>query len=261
MAPSLDPISPPPSSGWPPGSGRLPGPSGHQNELLGRPSAGFSAEKSTRVRCIPPSDWDAGPGAVIESRGLPQCTRRHTSAAATHPGPRADPRLTAMYWASGPVQLRGALRAGAKERGRVTGRRAQRPPPAPELHRTAGLESPFLVHCSDEALTLIAILVQLFEEVGVFKEFALDRRVLVRFILRIRGMYRNVFYHNFVHAFDVTHFLYLLMKAIEPLGHLDTLDKFTMLVAGIVHDVDHMGLNNRSATCIASGGCMVPCPY
>ena len=48
------------------------------------------------------------------------------------------------------------------------------------------------------------------------------------------------------------------MRCIEEPAALSPLDKLAMLVAGVVHDVDHMGLNNRcvrvSADICVDGG-------
>eukprot|EP00669_Euglena_mutabilis_P004706 TRINITY_DN16054_c0_g1_i1.p2 TRINITY_DN16054_c0_g1~~TRINITY_DN16054_c0_g1_i1.p2 ORF type:complete len:269 (-),score=114.94 TRINITY_DN16054_c0_g1_i1:418-1224(-) len=67
---------------------------------------------------------------------------------------------------------------------------------------------------------------------------------LFRFIMRARSLYRNIPYHNFFHAFDVTHMMFYLITCLDLEVHFTSVEKLVLMVAGIVHDIDHMGLNN-----------------
>eukprot|EP01012_Entosiphon_sulcatum_P010938 TRINITY_DN16542_c0_g1_i1.p1 TRINITY_DN16542_c0_g1~~TRINITY_DN16542_c0_g1_i1.p1 ORF type:complete len:1937 (+),score=337.07 TRINITY_DN16542_c0_g1_i1:55-5865(+) len=72
--------------------------------------------------------------------------------------------------------------------------------------------------------------------------------VLYRLIIKVKSGYRKVPYHNFTHAFDVTQTLYTYVQALEQNGGaarlLNPVDILALLVAGLCHDLDHMGLNN-----------------
>ena len=97
---------------------------------------------------------------------------------------------------------------------------------------------------SDAQLTLVNILVFFFEDLGLVEGLGVDREVLTRFVVRARSLYRRVAYHNFFHAFDVTHMVYYILKCLGPVVHFDAVEKLALMTAAVVHDVDHMGLNN-----------------
>eukprot|EP01062_Namystynia_karyoxenos_P018945 TRINITY_DN17083_c0_g1_i1.p1 TRINITY_DN17083_c0_g1~~TRINITY_DN17083_c0_g1_i1.p1 ORF type:complete len:1480 (+),score=441.93 TRINITY_DN17083_c0_g1_i1:106-4545(+) len=89
---------------------------------------------------------------------------------------------------------------------------------------------------------LVVFAAALFEELGLVERFGLDRRVLITFIHRIQSRYRDVPYHNFAHAFDVTQTLFCILKQVRDA--IPDLEVLTLMVSGLCHDVDHMGLNN-----------------
>ena len=51
-------------------------------------------------------------------------------------------------------------------------------------------------------------------------------------------------YHNFTHAFDVTHAMFCLIDLFGVGAVLRPIDKLTLLLACICHDVAHPGVNN-----------------
>jgi hypothetical protein len=51
-------------------------------------------------------------------------------------------------------------------------------------------------------------------------------------------------YHNFVHAVDVCHTTYRFIAVPELNLVLSQLEYFAVLVAGLAHDVGHLGVNN-----------------
>ena len=73
-------------------------------------------------------------------------------------------------------------------------------------------------HNSDEQLLLVKVIVFFFEDLGLVSTLGMDCEILTRFIVRARSMYRNVAYHNFSHAFDVTHMVWLWEGAGSPWG-------------------------------------------
>eukprot|EP01061_Rhynchopus_euleeides_P009184 TRINITY_DN18313_c2_g1_i1.p1 TRINITY_DN18313_c2_g1~~TRINITY_DN18313_c2_g1_i1.p1 ORF type:complete len:832 (+),score=317.86 TRINITY_DN18313_c2_g1_i1:175-2670(+) len=90
---------------------------------------------------------------------------------------------------------------------------------------------------------LIPMAVHLFEKLGYLDMFNVSRIKMARFLLTAFSKYRSVPYHNMVHAFDVFHNIYIFLTR-GAAKRITDLDGFVLLVSAILHDVDHMGLNN-----------------
>jgi hypothetical protein len=56
--------------------------------------------------------------------------------------------------------------------------------------------------------------------------------------------YRNVPFHNFFHAFNVTQTMYYFLTTAKCCTILDKKDALAMITATLCHDLDHPGLNN-----------------
>eukprot|EP01063_Lacrimia_lanifica_P009565 TRINITY_DN16528_c0_g1_i1.p1 TRINITY_DN16528_c0_g1~~TRINITY_DN16528_c0_g1_i1.p1 ORF type:complete len:852 (+),score=358.09 TRINITY_DN16528_c0_g1_i1:70-2625(+) len=96
---------------------------------------------------------------------------------------------------------------------------------------------------SDNNKKLISFAVYLFDKMGYLERFHVPKVQLGRFILTCFAKYRHVPYHNAVHAFDVFQITTYFLAA--GARHLVTdLEGFILMLSAIVHDVDHMGLNN-----------------
>uniref|UniRef100_A0A674JRX0 Phosphodiesterase n=1 Tax=Terrapene triunguis TaxID=2587831 RepID=A0A674JRX0_9SAUR len=65
-----------------------------------------------------------------------------------------------------------------------------------------------------------------------------------RFCLMVRKGYRDPPYHNWMHAFSVSHFCYLLYKNLELVKYLEDIEIFALFVSCMCHDLDHRGTNN-----------------
>ncbi|XP_074657993.1 cAMP and cAMP-inhibited cGMP 3',5'-cyclic phosphodiesterase 10A-like [Tubulanus polymorphus] len=63
-----------------------------------------------------------------------------------------------------------------------------------------------------------------------------------RFCLTVRKNYRPVTYHNWHHAFAVTHSMYWIVQQIP--GAFTMLEEQALFIACICHDLDHRGYNN-----------------
>eukprot|EP00756_Hemistasia_phaeocysticola_P002491 Hpha_TRINITY_DN11701_c0_g1::TRINITY_DN11701_c0_g1_i1::g.31677::m.31677/K13298/PDE11; dual 3',5'-cyclic-AMP and -GMP phosphodiesterase 11 len=97
----------------------------------------------------------------------------------------------------------------------------------------------------DDGLDRLAtLMVVMLRKIGLMEKYKLDEDVLYRMLATVRNMYRPVPYHNFAHAFDVTQTLYYYMCILGVREQLSDLDVLTLMMCGIFHDVDHMGLNN-----------------
>ena len=76
--------------------------------------------------------------------------------------------------------------------------------------------------------------------------FKLNKTILNFFVENINQKYRNNTYHNFQHGFSTAHFCFIAIfrcKKIEKC--LRSIDVYAMLVAALMHDVDHPGNNNN----------------
>ena len=70
-------------------------------------------------------------------------------------------------------------------------------------------------------------------------------KTLIRFLEAIEEKYNaEVSYHNHVHAADVTQSLHVLLQMGAKNFTEERLELFSMLIAAVVHDVGHTGLNN-----------------
>ena len=67
-----------------------------------------------------------------------------------------------------------------------------------------------------------------------------------RFVLMVRKGYRDPPYHNWVHAFSVTHFAFLLINNLNliGIGAIDSLEALALIVSCLCHDLDHRGTTN-----------------
>jgi hypothetical protein len=91
---------------------------------------------------------------------------------------------------------------------------------------------------------LFLITVAYFIQTGLCELIGIDSYQLFKFILIVRSHYNNVPYHNWFHALDTTHFIYILNLSVRFDRFLTNLELFALLIASICHDVDHDGFNN-----------------
>ncbi|TKR65371.1 hypothetical protein L596_025783 [Steinernema carpocapsae] len=84
----------------------------------------------------------------------------------------------------------------------------------------------------------------MFKELGFIERYRLKRRTLARFLLMVQKGYRDVPYHNWSHAFAVAHFCFLLLKMPTVQHALNDLERLSLLVACLCHDIDHRGTTN-----------------
>eukprot|EP00672_Neobodo_designis_P027352 CAMPEP_0174839562 /NCGR_PEP_ID=MMETSP1114-20130205/8123_1 /TAXON_ID=312471 /ORGANISM="Neobodo designis, Strain CCAP 1951/1" /LENGTH=1138 /DNA_ID=CAMNT_0016073687 /DNA_START=99 /DNA_END=3515 /DNA_ORIENTATION=+ len=89
------------------------------------------------------------------------------------------------------------------------------------------------------------VVMELFKASGYLEKFDVGLDTLEHFVLRCRSRYRNVPYHNFFHAVDVTQTVYTFLFHGHAKDRLTDLEGFTLMIAALCHDLDHMGLNNN----------------
>ena len=83
----------------------------------------------------------------------------------------------------------------------------------------------------------------MFDKLELVEHFKIPSPSLSSFLCNIAIRYRQVPYHNVYHAIDVTQTLFNFILLL-PSQTLTKLEQAVLLVCGLCHDVDHMGLNN-----------------
>ncbi|RUS89470.1 hypothetical protein EGW08_002767 [Elysia chlorotica] len=84
----------------------------------------------------------------------------------------------------------------------------------------------------------------MFEDLGFITRWRIKSDTLVRFLLMVKKGYRNPPYHNWMHAFAVTHFCYLLIKNLHLHNYLEDIELLALFVSCLCHDIDHRGTTN-----------------
>lgn len=92
---------------------------------------------------------------------------------------------------------------------------------------------------------LIDLLIQMFEHFDLLHTFHISKDSLNFFLHKSKTEYRNVPYHNFLHAFDVTQMVFYFLTKGDLCKYLTELDIFSLLISTIGHDICHPGLNNN----------------
>ncbi|XP_006628196.2 cGMP-dependent 3',5'-cyclic phosphodiesterase isoform X1 [Lepisosteus oculatus] len=87
-------------------------------------------------------------------------------------------------------------------------------------------------------------ILSMFEDMGFINNYKIDLQTLARFCLMVKKGYRDPPYHNWMHAFSVSHFCYLLYKNLELSKYLEDIEIFALFVSCMCHDLDHRGTNN-----------------
>ncbi|XP_029028377.1 cGMP-dependent 3',5'-cyclic phosphodiesterase isoform X2 [Betta splendens] len=87
-------------------------------------------------------------------------------------------------------------------------------------------------------------ILSMFEDMGFINTYKIDMHTLARFCLMVKKGYRDPPYHNWMHAFSVSHFCYLLYKNLGLSNYLEDIEILALFVSCMCHDLDHRGTNN-----------------
>ncbi|KAL9647651.1 hypothetical protein ABK040_015141 [Willaertia magna] len=87
--------------------------------------------------------------------------------------------------------------------------------------------------------------VQMFEQLGLLETFKISPTRLLDFLRLVRDHYNNNPYHNFIHALDVSQFVYHCLCVERIASMFAPLDVLALMFSAIVHDVCHPGFNNN----------------
>lgn len=79
---------------------------------------------------------------------------------------------------------------------------------------------------------------------GLVDKLGVDEVALLRYLTTIEWLYGDVTYHNKTHASDVLQACHVFLCQYGVEDALSDLEKFSLLVGAIVHDVEHDGRNN-----------------
>jgi len=98
---------------------------------------------------------------------------------------------------------------------------------------------------SYENNVLVSLVYMIFDSTINLQKIKIDKLSLKKLIAKISKYYHLNPFHNFKHAVMVFQFLYLLINEVESSGVvIDDLNKFGLLMASLVHDIDHPGNTN-----------------
>jgi hypothetical protein len=100
--------------------------------------------------------------------------------------------------------------------------------------------NPFSVPLDD--LTILPMM--MFRHLNLLSLFAIPEPIMRTFVLTLRLACQPNPYHNFTHAFDVTHAMFFMLCACDLQRWLRPIDKLSLMTACLCHDVAHPGVNN-----------------
>jgi len=90
---------------------------------------------------------------------------------------------------------------------------------------------------------LVKLTVDLFKHFGLFSSLPISIENVTAFLKEIEAQYKKNDYHNHVHATDVTQAIsYLIDNGLKD--QLEPKHVFVSIIAAVVHDVGHPGVNN-----------------
>ncbi|KRZ97245.1 putative 3',5'-cyclic phosphodiesterase pde-4, partial [Trichinella sp. T8] len=80
---------------------------------------------------------------------------------------------------------------------------------------------------------------------GLLKAFNIRPARLLTYLLHLEDHYRKNSYHNSLHAADVTQTVHVMLSTPSLESVFTDLEKFAVIFAAAIHDVDHPGLTNQ----------------
>lgn len=91
---------------------------------------------------------------------------------------------------------------------------------------------------------LVQLALEMLLQAGAAAALSTDVGTLQRLLLRIRRAYRLVPFHNFKHAFNVMQAAFAFLEFGQCGALLTPLERVTLLLASLGHDIDHPGYAN-----------------
>jgi hypothetical protein len=91
---------------------------------------------------------------------------------------------------------------------------------------------------------IFEIVVEMFQSLHLINHLNIDKSTFINVLVTIRKSYNNLPYHNWIHAVDVTQFVFTVINNAHVAKYLTEHEIFALLVAAVAHDIDHDGRNN-----------------
>jgi len=85
----------------------------------------------------------------------------------------------------------------------------------------------------------------MFKQLDLYEKFNFRPIKLWNLLEALRSRYKKNHYHNFIHAIDVTQYVFIFISSDKIKEMLTLEEKFMILTAALCHDVDHPGVNNN----------------
>ncbi|KAJ8954393.1 hypothetical protein NQ318_011066 [Aromia moschata] len=84
------------------------------------------------------------------------------------------------------------------------------------------------------------------QHLNFLEHFRIKKETLIKFILYVKKGYRDLPYHNWLHAFSVSHFAFLCIKNFQLIekGYMTKLEALAYFISCMCHDIDHRGTTN-----------------
>jgi hypothetical protein len=86
----------------------------------------------------------------------------------------------------------------------------------------------------------------IYSQLDLTQTFNIDSRVIIDFLRTCEAKYlRTNYYHNNIHAADVTNSaFFLLTNGLYKRGNMTDLEQFALITGSLCHDIAHPGVNN-----------------
>eukprot|EP01137_Pigoraptor_chileana_P006466 Opistho-2@3215 len=91
---------------------------------------------------------------------------------------------------------------------------------------------------------LVRNVLGMFVDLDLVQHFQIPWGNLVSLVRSIRSGYLKNPYHNFRHGFDVAQACYLFLTTTKARDHFTPLETLGLILAALVHDIEHPGVNN-----------------
>jgi len=93
--------------------------------------------------------------------------------------------------------------------------------------------------------TFFSFILAMFEDFHLLETYQILKSDFELFLVDVRSHYKDKNpYHNWRHAFDVTHMIYMMLTRAEGCEFLGSIEILSVLLAGLIHDLGHPGTNN-----------------
>ncbi|KAF0688416.1 Aste57867_19972 [Aphanomyces stellatus] len=91
--------------------------------------------------------------------------------------------------------------------------------------------------------SLVTHVLHIFHGFHLHTHFRIGLHTLKRFVVAVKDQYRNVPYHNFLHAFTTLHVTFVIVVE-QPSALLELRDVLALYVGAMCHDMNHNGRTN-----------------